>query len=561
MDRIVFLLGLGVCGSTILAQTPGTFTATGNMTTPRALHSATLLPNGKVLITQGTYSLGQFSSSAAELYDPATRTFTATGGTATVSGIGTLLGNGKVLITGNTAQLYDPAIDTFAPTGSYVGPFFYSPFFYPDTATLLPDGRVLIVGSACGDCWLEHEELYDPVTGTFKVAGKLHTIDSGSDIGESSTATLLPNGKVLVAGGAGYFSDFSVAELYDPSTDAFTATGNMTVARAGHTATLLPDGTVLIAGGVPFGGSASAEVYNPATGTFSSTGNMTTPRNAHTATLLPDGTVLLAGGQSYAASASADVYNPGTGMFSATGNMATPRFWQAASLLPDGTVLMTGGGSNAAVAMASAELYTPLSLVPVPVPMLLALSGDGQGQGAIQHAGTTRIASASDPAVAGEYLSIYLTGLADGSVIPPQVAIGGRLAEVTFFGDVPGYPGQNVVNVQMPSGVAPGPAVPVRLTSLGRPSNEVTMGVALDAALQQAVTAMKTAAGTDSLNFWQWAWYWQYLPGVSGTPAGFGVVGSISPDVMEQIITAGGGDPLQNVSAEQWVVYFRQVTP
>ena len=79
--------------------------------------------------------------------------------------------------------------------------------------------------------------------------------------------------------------------------------------------------------------------------------------------------------------------------------------------------------------------------------------------------------------------------------------------------------------------------------------------------LQQAITAMKTAAGTDSLNFWQWAWYWQYLPAFSGAPAGFGVVGSISPDVMEQIIMAGGGDPLRNVSAEQWVVYFRQVVP
>jgi uncharacterized protein (TIGR03437 family) len=107
--------------------------------------------------------------------------------------------------------------------------------------------------------------------------------------------------------------------------------------------------------------------------------------------------------------------------------------------------------------------------------VLFSLAGDGQSQGDIWHAATGQIAAANNPAVAGEALSMYTTNLVHGGVMPPQIAIGGRLAEILFFGDAPGYPGYFQVNFRVPSGVAPGSAVSVHLTYLGRPSNEVTI--------------------------------------------------------------------------------------
>jgi hypothetical protein len=486
-----------------MAQSAGTFTPTGDMTTPRLDDTATLLADGTVLIVGGQALSGPGAAalSSAELYDPRTGTFKATGD-LTMPRFGhtaTLLPDGKVLIAGGatgeflaysllaSAELYDPATKTFTPTGDMtMGRSFHA-------ATLLLSGRVLIVGHYVGgynaggaiDPTPISAELYDPSTGTFTRASNM--------AGPGGGATLLASGRVLIT--PDYFDVRPIQdEIYDPSTGKFSSTVNQS-ACCESTATLLMNGQVLIAYGTASGAlDGIAELYDPASGIFTATGNSTsTYRGGHTATLLADGNALLAGGGSSGEGlgeilffAGAEIYDPAKGTFGSTGSMQASRWDHTATLLNDGRVLIAGGTSFAGSVspnnysgrfdtLSSAELYTPAVLAGPPV--LLSLSGDGKGQGAIQHAGTYRIASATDPAVAGEYLSIYLTGLADGSLIPPQVAIGGRLAEITFFGNVSGYLGLNVINVRMPSGVGPGPAVSVRLTYLSRPSNAVTIGV------------------------------------------------------------------------------------
>ena len=282
----------------------GTFISTGAMATARAYHTATLLNDGRVLIAGDARD----RSPSAELYDPSTGTFSPTGNMVTPSQHGhsaTLLSNGKVFISRGTIigaggyllpaapEIYDPATGAFTQAGSANGTKQFS------TATLLSGGKVLLAGGwNTGDA-----SLYDPSTGssTFLESLPIWT----------HTATLLTNGKVLITGGVFFtgsatYNDYGVdslatSQIYDPSRGNLRNTGSLLEARDEHTATLLPGGQVLIAGGDwnYYRSLASAELYDPATASFTSTGAMNKSRDGLKATLLRDGTVLMTGGEHY----------------------------------------------------------------------------------------------------------------------------------------------------------------------------------------------------------------------------------------------------------------------
>lgn len=353
-------------------QPAGSWSPTSNMYAGRAEFIAALLPDGKVLVAGGFAGPDGPALARAELYDPGTGTWTQTADMLAhrADQTATLLPDGDVLIVGGTgsrpktgvatslgsSELYHPATGTWTLTGSMqVGRA-------SQTATLLPDGEVLVAGGSDGDASLASAELYDPRTGTWSPTGPMLQARS------SFSATLLPDGDVLAAGGQGSDQNPGIlnsAEIYHVATGSWTATDSMFGHRATHVAILLPDGRVLAVGGSTFGARipfTSAELYDPVSGKWSTTGSMVLLREWITATLLPDGDVLAAGGSDDGGTPAgpAEVYDPKTGLWFGSATMVQPSVQSTATLLPNGTVLVVGGRDNVfGGATAAAEIFTP----------------------------------------------------------------------------------------------------------------------------------------------------------------------------------------------------------
>jgi len=381
------------CGKNhyILGYAVSPWTATGSLNVPRSGHTATLLPDGRVLVAGGrsTSNTGVDTLDSAEIYDAVTGLWTVTGtlGKPRVGHAAMLLPSGKLLVAGGevvtwvmggtfrrelvgTAELYDPDTGTWTPTGNLNIP--RSSF----AAMVLTTGQVLIAGGfEKGFGPTHYAELYDPSTETWSFTGNLVTYRS------DHTATPLEDGRILVTGG--YDGDLFQtgtfeAELYDPIAGTWSSAAALTLGRASHTATSLQDGKVLIAGGyreapdrIPgspgFGYKTTsldqAEIFDPVTGTWQIVGNLNEARDSHTATLLPDGKVLVVGGYDNNARLSVsgtELYDPAAATWLVVASLGSARYGHTATLLPDGTVLVAGGrsyGPSGDVTLGSAELY------------------------------------------------------------------------------------------------------------------------------------------------------------------------------------------------------------
>jgi N-acetylneuraminic acid mutarotase len=349
----------------------GTWSFTGSLHTARDGHTATLLSNGNVVVAGGESN--NLAISSTEVYSPTTHAWSVTDNlnVARANAQALRLANGLVLTAGgcvsncqgsvtSTAELYNSTTRVWSITGAMTRP---RTFF---GAVMISGGRVLVMGgctvlnaNGCGSATAT-AEIYNPATGKWTATGSMRVARN------AFPATVLPNGKVLVAGGSSAAGDsLSSSELYNPATGTWTLTGRMNVARSDHTAILLATGNVLVAGGENISGTSTvkAELFNPLTGKWTLTGNLNVSRVEHTAALLSNGKVLVSGGMNVTLTtttvlSSAELYDPVARTWSRTGFLHNARAGHTSTLLHSGVVL-DAAGSGPTDELISAETYTP----------------------------------------------------------------------------------------------------------------------------------------------------------------------------------------------------------
>jgi len=341
----------------------GSLIAAAPMSHTRIAHTATELPDGRVLVVGGFLEKG--SARAAEIYETDAGRFASLPPMLTTrhSHTATLLPNGKVLIAGGygegtaplaTAEVFDPKTNSFAPAGSLIAAR------AGHVAALLKNGKVLLAGGV-GPDWhfLSSAELYDPVTGKFLPTGNMTVAR------ESHVAVRLLNERVLIIGGHRDRREniklYASAETYDPDNGIFVRVGDMSVRRHKHDAVLLSDGRVLVTGGSDErdnrGAYDSSEFFDPNTGTFSTGPQMKLSRYKHAGSslLLSSGLVLISGGASQP-----EIYDPRLNAFTlVAGESRLAGHFSATAPLRGGGAFISGGYGNAADAQSAAWLYRP----------------------------------------------------------------------------------------------------------------------------------------------------------------------------------------------------------
>jgi uncharacterized repeat protein (TIGR01451 family) len=394
-----------IVGAVLFDPNTGVWHSTGSLNQARRYHQSISMTGGQMIVFAGNEDGNSLTST--ERYDPALGLWTPLGnlGAGRQGHSATLLQDGKVLVTGGRRQfftsrqsaipaetsskIFDPSTHSWLSTGNL------GAARCQHASVLLSDGKVMVIGGRPSEAtayahWefnkLASVEIYDPATQAWSFTGGLGTARS------DATATLLSNGKVLVAGGSATanwsFMSLASAELYDPSTGIWSPTGAMTTARSFHTATMLLNGKVLVVGGTATGtgGLVSAEIYDPATGTWSTTGALGSPRVQFSATLMQDGKVLVEGGffnwhNGYLATA--ELYAPASGRWDLVASMGTPSSAHTATLLPNGEVLVTGGEISNSSSLSSSsrtESYSPA--------MSVWFATKGLGRARSQHSAT-----------------------------------------------------------------------------------------------------------------------------------------------------------------------------